>query len=292
MKKTKTIAVTTDSNSGILPDEYTAQGVFVLAMPFLVNSECCFENVNLTQEEFYQLLEQDAKVSTSQPSVGELTEFWTDILKEYDEIIHIPMSSSLSESCATAKRLATEFNNRVFVVDNKRISVTLKQSVLDAVKLIEQGKTATQVKEYLESTAGDSSIYIAVDTMKYLKKGGRITPASATIGTILKIKPVLALRGGKLDKFSLSRNTLRAKEVMKSAIKADLESAFAPFVERGEVVLFVAYTNDSETAIKFVAELEKAFPNIPVQSCDALPLSISCHIGPNALAIACARVIK
>lgn len=292
MKNVKKIAFTTDSNSGILPDEYKTQGVFVLPMPFLVNGEPYFENINLSQAEFYALLESEAKVSTSQPSLGELHEFWSNILKEYDEIVHIPMSSGLSESCAAATRLAKEFNGRVSVVDNRRISVTLKQSVLDALILRDRNKTALEIKKYLEDTAGDSSIYIAVDTMKYLKKGGRVTPAAAAIGTILKIKPVLAIRGAKLDKFALSRNTLKAKETMKTAIKNDLENQFAKFVEKGEMAIFIAHTNDEAGAKAFAQEVQKLFPHIPVTACEPLSLSVSCHIGPGALAVACARVFK
>ena len=292
MKKENRIAITTDSNSGILPNEYEEQGVFVLPMPFLVNGSAYFENVNLSQADFYTLLNADAKVSTSQPSVGELTEFWTELLKDYEELIHIPMSSGLSESCSSAKRLATEFNGKVTVVDNRRISVSLKRSVLDAVFLRDEGKTATEIKKYLEETASDSSIYIAVDTMKYLKKGGRVTSAAATIGTILKIKPVLAIKGEKLDKFALPRNTVKAKETMKNAIKNDLDTQFAKFVERGEMEIYVAHTNDEEGAKAFVEELQKFFPNVLVKEYAPLPLSVACHIGPNALAVACARVLK
>ncbi|MBE7068711.1 MAG: DegV family protein [Clostridiales bacterium] len=292
MKKENRIAITTDSNSGILPNEYEEQGVFVLPMPFLVNGSSYFENVNLSQADFYTLLNADAKVSTSQPSVGELTEFWTELLKDYEELIHIPMSSGLSEACSSAKRLATEFNGKVTVVDNRRISVSLKRSVLDAVFLRDEGKTATEIKKYLEETASDSSIYIAVDTMKYLKKGGRVTTAAATIGTILKIKPVLAIKGEKLDKFALPRNIVKAKETMKNAIKNDLDTQFAKFVERGEMEIYVAHTNDEEGAKAFVEELQKFFPNVPVKEYAPLPLSVACHIGPNALAVACARVLK
>ncbi|MBQ8322628.1 MAG: DegV family protein [Clostridia bacterium] len=289
MKKTKKIAITTDSNSGILPEEGKALDIFVVPMPFLVSGEPYLENVNLSQTEFYRLLAEDTQVSTSQPSLGEVSEFWTELLKEFDEIVHIPMSSGLSESCAAAQRLAKEFNGSVFVADNRRISVTQKQSVYDAVKLREDGQSAEQICEYLEKTAGDSSIYIAVDTMKYLKKGGRVTPAAATIGTILRIKPVLSIRGAKLDKFALSRNTLKAKEVMKNAIKNDLTGEFASFVEKGEMALCVAHTSNEAGAKLFAEELQKLFPNVPLVYCDPLSLSVSCHIGPGSLAVACVR---
>lgn len=292
MKNVKKIAVTTDSNSGILPEEYKDKSVFVLPMPFLINGESYFENVNLTQDGFYQLLGENASVSTSQPSVGELTDFWTEILQEYDEIIHLPMSSGLSKSCENAIRLAEEFDGRVHVVDNRRISVTLKQSVIDATVLRDSGKSASEIKTYLEETAGDSSIYIAVDTMKYLKKGGRVTPAAAAIATVLKIKPILSIRGAKLDKYALARTPQKAKEAMRLAMKKDLETTLAPFVENGELVLYIAHTNCPEEAEKFASEVRAFFPNVPVTFCDPLSLSVSCHIGPGALAIACARVAK
>ena len=288
----KKIAITTDSNSGILPDEYKDKGVFVLPMPFLINDEAYFENVNLTQEGFYQLLDSNASVSTSQPSYGELTDFWENILQEYDEIVHIPMSSGLSKSCENALRIAEEYNGKVHVVDNRRISVTLKQSVVDAVVLRDKGVSAKEIKGYLESTAGDSSIYIAVDTMKYLKKGGRVTPTAAAIATVLKIKPILSIRGAKLDKFAVARTPQKTKESMKLAMKKDLETTFAEFVDNGEMVLYVAHTNAYEEAEKFANEVRAFFPKIPVTFCDPLSLSVSCHIGPGALAIACARVAK
>ncbi len=288
----KKIAITTDSNSGILPEEYKDKGVFVLPMPFLIDNEPYFENINLTQYGFYQLLTANANVSTSQPSYGELTDFWAEILKDYDEIVHIPMSSALSKSCENAMRIAEEYDGKVSVVDNRRISVTLKQSVIDATVLRDNGMSAKDIKEYLEVTSGDSSIYIAVDTMKYLKKGGRVTPAAAAIATVLKIKPVLSIRGAKLDKFAMARTTQKAKEAMKLAIKKDLETTFAEFVENGEIVLYIAHTNAQEEAEKFADEVRTFFPHIPVTFCDPLSLSVSCHIGPGALALACARVAK
>ena len=288
------IAITTDSNSGLLINEAKDNDIFVLPMPFLINGECYFENVNLSQPEFYQKLNENVEVSTSQPSVGELTEFWTEILKVYDHIVHIPMSSSLSQSYASALALSTseEFTGKITVVDNRRISVTLKQSVYDAATLRDRGYTPVDIKAYLEQTATDSSVYIAVDTMKYLKKGGRISPAAATIGSILKIKPVLQIHGGKLDKYALARGTVKAKDAMKTAIKNDLNSNFANYVKQGEMAIFVAHTNCQEEASKFVKELKTLFPDVPVTHCDPLSLSVSCHIGAGALAVACARIVK
>lgn len=291
MSKQLKIAIVTDSNSGILPNE-APDGVFVLPMPFLVNGEPYLENINLTQKGFYQLLDAQANVSTSQPSIGDVTDLWTELLRSYDEIVHIPMSSGLSQSCATAENLAKDFHGKVFVVDNHRISVTLKYSIMDAVKLREQGQTGAEIKEYLEKTAFDTSIYIAVDTMKYLKKGGRVTPAAAMIGTILKLKPILQIHGDKLDKYALPRNMQKAKDAMKQAVKEDIENVYAKYAENDELELSVAYTDNRADGEKFVEELKALFPNMPVRFCEPLSLSISCHIGPGALGVAVTRILK
>ncbi len=285
-------AIVTDSNSGITQKEGKELGVFVLPMPFLIDSDSYFEDINLTQEEFYAHLAQDANVSTSQPSVGDLLDFWNDILQEYDEIVHIPMSSGLSQSCATATALAKDFEGKIQVVNNQRISVTLKESVLDAIKLCGRGKSAAEIKEYLEETRLESSIYIAIDTMKYLKKGGRVTPAAAAIGSILKIKPVLQIQGDKLDKFALARSLLKAKEVMKAAIRKDLDTRFRPYYDRSEIALSIAHTNNFKEAEIFADELKSAFPDLPLRFVDPLSLSIACHIGPGALAVTATRFVK
>ncbi len=288
----KKIAITTDSSSGILPQDCAGKNLFLLPMPFLINGECYFENVNLTQEDFYEKLAAGADVSTSQPSVGELTDFWTEILQSYDEIVHIPLSSGLSQSYSSATMLSNEFDGKVHVVNNRRVSVTLKQSVLDALNLTEQGKSATEIKAYLEESASDSSIYIAVDTMKYLKKGGRVTPAAAMIGTILKIKPVLQIHGDKLDKFALARGNAKAKDAMKAAMKKDVETKFAKLVEKGELALYIAHSDNESEAVAFKAEIQALFPNIPVTTCDPLSPVISCHIGPGSLAVAASKFVK
>lgn len=292
MSNLKKIAVTTDSNSGILPEELKHEGVFILPMPFLIDGAPYYENINLTQDEFYVLLNKQATVSTSQPSPADITEFWTEILKEYDEIVHIPMSSGLSQSCASAAITAQDFNGKVHVVDNRRISVTLKESVFNALALRKQGKSAAEIKDYLVETAGDSSIYIAVDTMKYLKKGGRVTPAAAMIGSILKIKPILQIQGAKLDRFALAKSISKAKETMKNAMKHDLTTRFSTLVESGEIGLSVAHTNNPAEAERFLEEIKTQFPSVPIRYCDALSLSVSCHIGPGALAIAASRIVK
>lgn len=287
--KSKKIIITTDSNSGFSPAEAEKHGVRVIPMPFLIDGEPYFENVNLTQEEFYKKLKNGGNVATSQPSPGDLTELWTELLQDYDEIVHLPMSSALSQSCATAKIIAADFDNRVFVVDNKRISVTLKESVLDALALIEKGLDAKDIQKQLEETGADSSIYIALDTMKYLKKGGRITPAAAAIATVLKIRPVLQIQGDRLDKFALCRTKSKSKDTMKEAIVKDLSSRFQEFVQKGEMTISVAHTDNAEEAEQFAEELKKAFPSLRFRFCEPLSLSVSCHIGPGALAVALTR---
>lgn len=288
---TKTVIVT-DSNSGITQAEAEKLGISVLPMPFLINGEEFFEDVNLTQEAFYEKLRDDnAQISTSQPSIASVTELWDKLLETYDEVVHIPMSSGLSESCHTAEGLAKNYNGRVHVVDNQRISITQKQSVYDALKLIKQGKSGAQIKEQLLATKLDSSIYISLDTLKYLKKGGRLTPAAALIGTILRIKPVLQIQGQKLDAFKKVHTLKQAKETIVNALRNDLNTRFKELAERGEMSLMVAHTaNDAEAEI-FRNELRETFPNLPCSFCDPLSLSVSCHIGPGALAAACTRVL-
>lgn len=286
------VKIVTDSNSGITQAEAEKLGISVLPMPFLINGEEFFEDINLTQEEFYAHLKGDANVSTSQPSVASVTELWDSILKEGYEIVHIPMSSGLSESCHTAEHLAKSYEGKVQVVDNQRISITQKQSVYDAITLAKQGLNAAEIRVKLMNTKFDSSIYISLDTLKYLKKGGRLTPAAALIGTILKIKPVLQIQGEKLDAFKTVHTLKQAKEVMIQAIRSDFEKRFAELVSKGEMQLSVAHTANDVEAAKFKAELEEAFPNVPVLFCDPLSLSVSCHIGPGALAVASSRIIK
>ena len=286
------VKIVTDSNSGITQAEAEKLGISVLPMPFLINGEEFFEDINLTQEEFYAHLKGDANVSTSQPSVASVTELWDSILKDGCEIVHIPMSSGLSESCHTAEHLAKSYEGKVQVVDNQRISITQKQSVYDAITLAKQGLNAAEIRVKLMNTKFDSSIYISLDTLKYLKKGGRLTPAAALIGTILKIKPVLQIQGEKLDAFKKVHTLKQAKEVMIQAIRSDFEKRFAELVSKGEMQLSVAHTANDEEAAKFKAELEETFPNVPVLFCDPLSLSVSCHIGPGALAVASSRIIK
>lgn len=286
------IRVVTDSNSGITQAEAKKLGLSVIPMPFLIDGEEYYEDINLTQQEFYEHLRGNATVSTSQPSVTAVTELWDELLKEYDEIVHIPMSSGLSETCHTAQNLAKNYGGRVQVVDNQRISVTLKQSAIDAMKLAEKGCSAAEIKGYLEQTAHDSSIYISLDTLKYLKKGGRLTPAAALVGSILRIKPVLQIQGEKLDAYKKVLSFKQAKQEMIGAVKHDLETRFAPLRAAGEMTLSIAHTDSAAEAELFKKELETAFPDLSVVYVDPLSLSVSCHIGPGALAVTATRALK
>ena len=286
------IRIVTDSNSGITQSEAEKLGISVIPMPFLIDGEEYFEDINLTQEQFYEHLRGNAVVSTSQPSVTSVTDLWNELLQEDCEIIHIPMSSGLSETCHTAQNLAKEYGGKVHVVDNQRISVTQKQSVFDAMKLAALGKSADEIVQYLLATKLDSSIYIALDTLKYLKKGGRLTPAAALVGSILRIKPVLQIQGDKLDAFRKVHSLKQAKQEMIAAIQHDLSARFAQFHKDGEMSLSVAYTDNRTEAEIFRKELEEAFPDVPVLYADPLSLSVSCHIGPGALACTATRVLK
>jgi DegV family protein with EDD domain len=285
------IAVVTDSNSGITQKQAIEYGVSVLPMPFFINGETYFEDIDLTQEQFYEKLEGNGEISTSMPAVGSVTDLWDKLLEEYDEIVHIPMSSGLSSSCETALMLAQDYEGKVQVVNNQRISVTQKQSVRDAVTLAEQGKSAEEIKNYLEETKYDSSIYIMVDTLTYLKKGGRITPAAAALGTLLKLKPVLQIQGEKLDAFAKARTVKQAKNIMIEAVKNDFVKRFGDETGK-DMHLFIAYTKDQDTAMEFKGQVQGAFPQAEVTSVDPLSLSVACHIGPGALALACAKKLS
>lgn len=286
------VAIITDSNSGITQKEGRDLGIQVLPMPFYIDGKLYFEDISLTQEEFYQRLEQEADISTSQPAPGDVLDLWKKVLRDYDEIVHIPMSSGLSSACETATMLASDFEGRVQVVNNQRISVTQRQSVLDAITLAAMGMGAADIKKKLEETKFDSSIYITVQTLKYLKKGGRITPAGAALGTILNIKPVLQIQGGKLDAYAKMRGMKGARRVMVEAMKKDMETRFVDLYQKGEMRLEIAYSGADDLAAKdWKRELSEAFPG---HTFDMLPLSlsVSCHIGAGALAVACARKIQ
>lgn len=285
------IAIVTDSNSGITQDQAKKMGVHVIPMPFYINETLYLEGVTLTQEEFYERLKNDEPISTSQPSPAEVCGLWDMILKENDEIVHIPMSSGLSNSCETAMGLARDYDGKVQVVDNQRISVTQYQSVADALALREAGKSAAEIKEVLEAEKLESSIYITLETLKYLKKGGRITPAAAAIGTVLNLKPVLQIQGEKLDAYAKVRGKKQAKRAMLKAAQEDMQERFAEYKKAGLMCIEGAYTGNPEEAEEFKKEIEAAFPGHEVRMAP-LSLSIACHIGYGALAIGCTKKVK
>ena len=279
-------AIVTDSNSGITQAEAKKLGITVLPMPFFINEELFFEEVTLSQDEFYRHLEEDSNISTSQPAPGNVTDLWDKLLQDYETIVHIPMSSGLSSSCESAMALADDYDGRVQVVNNQRISVTQRQSVLDAIELAKRGKSAVEIKEILEAVKFESSIYITLETLKYLKKGGRITPAAAAIGTILNLKPVLTIQGEKLDAYDKCRGKKSARKTMCDAIRKDLESRFAKDWAAGRVHMSIAYSGNPEEAQDWKQELSEAFPGVEFHM-SPLSLSVACHIGQGSLAVAC-----
>lgn len=285
------VAIVTDSNSGISQAEGKELGIYVIPMPFLVDGKLYFEDVDMNKEQFYHFLENDADLSTSQPSPGDVMDLWDKLLKEYDEIVHIPMSSGLSASCSTAMGLARDYDGKVQVVDNQRISVTMQQSVMDAKHLVAAGKSAAQIKEILEKEALESSIYLMVDTLKYLKKGGRITPAAALFGSALNLKPILQIQGDKLDAYKKVRGVKAAKKNMLEAMKKDVEGRFSDYVTKGQLKLHVAYTTDEETARQWKEEVQSMFPDIAISRIDPLSFSVTCHTGPGVLAIAASHAL-
>lgn len=285
------IAIVTDSNSGISQAEGKELGIYVIPMPFLVDGKLYFEDVDMNKEQFYHFLENDADLSTSQPSPGDVMDLWDKLLKEYDEIVHIPMSSGLSASCSTAMGLARDYDGKVQVVDNQRISVTMQQAVMDAKYLVAAGKSAAQIKEILEKEALESSIYLMVDTLKYLKKGGRITPAAALLGSALNLKPILQIQGDKLDAYKKVRGVKAAKKNMLEAMKKDVEGRFSDYVSKGQLKLHIAYTTDEETAKQWKEEVQNVFPDITITRMDPLSFSVTCHTGPGVLAIAASHAL-
>lgn len=282
------VAIVTDSNSGITPEFAKKIGVTVVPMPFIIDGEEYFENINLTQEKFYKKIMSGADVSTSQPNINSVMDLWRDLLKTHDEIVYIPMSSGLSGSCDTATNFAKEFNGKVEVVDNHRISVTQKQAVIDAVNLAKAGKSAKEIKDYLMATSMNASIYIMLSTLKYLKKGGRITPAAALIANLLQIKPVLTIQGEKLDKFCQVMSVNQGKKRMIDQVVKEINTRFKTQVENHRLKVFIAYTFDQSKAEMFKTEVNKVVEpyDLAVEFVDPLSLSVSCHIGENALAVA------
>ena len=283
------VAILTDSNSGITQAQSKEMGVTVIPMPFFIDGEQYFEDINLTQEEFYKKLQEDADISTSQPSPETVMEIWDKALETSEEIVYIPMSSGLSGSCQTAIMLADDYDGKVQVVNNQRISVTQKQSVLDALTLADQGWSAKQIKEKLEEEKLESSIYIMLDTLKYLKKGGRITPAVAALGTALRLKPVLQIQGEKLDAFTVAKTSKRGISKMLDAMQDDIEKRFGDIEN---VHMEVAHTCNEEAAAQFCDLIRERFGDAGEIMTDPLSLSVSCHIGPKALAIACTKKLS
>ena len=274
------IAVVTDTNSGITQEEAKKLGVYLLAMPFIVDEKEYFEGVSCTYEQFFEMLGSGGDVSTSQPSPDSITSLWDEVLKTNDYIIHIPMSSALSGSCGTAKALASDYNGKVVVVDNKRISISQRQSVIDAQTLIAQGLSAAEVGARLEETAFNSSIYLAVNTLELLKKSGRVTAAGAAVASILGIKPVLQIQGEKLDAFAKARGMANAQKTMLSAVEKDLETRF----KGKNIRIDLAYSGDIAPANEWKKIVRKHFGDKTIQMYK-LPVSISCHVGAGVCAI-------
>lgn len=278
-------AIVVDTNSGIMPEEAARMGISLIPMPFLIDGKEYLEGEDCSQDFFFERMAAGAEVGTSQPSPGGIAELWERLLEENDAVLHFPMSSSLSGSCQTAKALALDYPGRVFVVDNRRISVTLRESVRGAQRLLAEGKSAEEVHRILEERGGESSIYIAVNTLEYLKKGGRVTAAGAAMGTLLNLKPVLQIQGGKLDAFKKCRGMAAACDAMLQAMEKDLRERFPG----QEMRLFAAYSGDRAAGESWLGQVRAAFPEREVELA-ALPLSICCHIGSGALAIACAEI--
>ena len=278
-----------DSNAHITPQEAEKLGISVVPMPFTISDETFYEGINLTREEFYEKMESGASIATSQPSPSDVMSIWDEALKTHDEVVYIPMSSGLSGSCQSARMLADDYDGKVQVVNNQRISVTQKRSVLDALEMAEMGMSAAEIREELEHVKYESSIYIMLDTLYYLKKGGRITPAAAAVGTLLRIKPVLQIKGERLDAFSKARTMNQGKNIMINAMKHDIETLYGG-TDKENVWLYAVHGNVPDQFAEFSQEVRAAFPAFKVQD-DVLSLSIACHIGPGALAIACSKKI-
>ncbi len=286
MQKT---AIMTDSNCGMLPETGKAMGIAVVPMPVIIDGNTYFEGVDITPEEFYRMQEEGAEITSSLPSPGSVMDLWAELLKTHDEVVYIPMSSGLSNTCASAVMLAEDYDGRVYVVDNHRISVTQMQAVLDAVQMAESGMNGAEIKERLEAEALDASIYITVDTLEYLKKGGRVTPAGAAIGSMLNIKPVLTIAGDKLDAFAKVRGMKAAFRTMCKALRKDLQGRLKELYENGEIIIGIANTvMPKEELEQWKTELQKAFPEEEILH-GVLNLSIGCHVGPGAIGIGAMR---
>lgn len=284
------VRIITDSNSGITVEDARELGVTVLPMPFSINEEMYFEQESLTHEQFYEELAAGKDIMTTQPSPGQVMGIWDEALKEYDEIVYIPMSSGLSGSYQTAAMLAEDYEGKVHVVNNQRISVTQRQSVLDALRLLKAGKSAKEIKDILEADKFNSSIYLMVDTLVYLKKGGRITPAAAALGTLLKLKPVLQIQGERLDAFAKARTVSQAKSIIINAVKSDIDKRFGG-LSKENISLHMAYAHDLDRILEFKEEVLKEFPGYDI-NLYPLSLSVATHIGPGCIALAVTKNLK
>ncbi len=285
------VAIVTDSNSGITPEDSEKLGVIVQPMPFYINDQMYLEFITLNQPEFFERFEEGAEIKTAAPAVGDFIELWDGLLKEYDEIVHIPMSSGLSGTCNTAQVLAQDYEGKVFVVDNQRISVTQRQSAIDAKALADAGKSGQEIYDKLMENAHDSSIYIMLDTLTYLRKGGRLTPAAAALGTMLRLKPVLQIQGEKLDAFARTRTVKQAKLTMINQIMDDCKNRYGS-EDGSDIHIAMAHTNNQEAAEEFKKEVLEVFPRDPDDIVlNPLSLSIACHIGPGSLALTATKPI-
>ncbi len=281
------VAILTDTNSGLCPADENELGIYVMPMPMYIDDKEYIEYVDIDKPKFFEMLKTAGHVTTSMPANGDLMDKFDELLESYDEVVYIPMSSGLSSSCSTASMIAEDYDGRVFVVNNQRISVTMRLSVMEAKAMADEGKSGQEIKDYLEEHKMESTIYIMVDTLKYLKKGGRLTPAVAALGTILRIKPVLQIQGEKLDTFAKARTIKHSKDIMLDAIEKDLKDRFKSPDGKGYVIS-VAHTDNDAEAVELKKEAEARFPGHEVKI-DPLPLSISCHIGPGALAITASK---
>lgn len=284
------VAIMTDDNSGMTREEAAGLGIFIMPMPFFINGELTYQSETFTRKDFYNKLAEGADVSTSQPSPGDVMDMWNDILsKGYDEIVYIPMSSGLSASCESAKIFSEEYDGKVHVVDNHRISVTMEESVLNAIEYAKEGLSAAEIKDSLEKEAYDATIFITVEDLNYLKKGGRVTAAAAAIGTILNLKPVLTIQGEKLDAYAKERGMKKARHTMIEAMQKEVQTRFKELYDNDNFKMCIAYSDvDDETLQGWVDEVKEAFPDKELLI-RPLSLSIGCHIGPGALAIAGCR---
>ncbi len=284
-------AIVTDSNSGMLPEDAKENGIFMLNMPVLINGKVYTDNVDITKDFFYECLTKNMDITTSQPTAGDVMDLWDSILKDYDELVYIPMSSGLSGSCQSAMLYAQNYDGKVKVVNNQRISVTQRQSVLDAKYMADHGASADEIKETLERTKFDSSIYIMVDTLKYLKKGGRVTPAGAAIAELLKVKPVLQIQGEKLDAYAKVRGIKAAKKTIIRTIRDGIEQNIGPVnPDQPNAWIGMAYTHNLDAGLEFRDQLQAEFPNYDIRM-DELPLSIAVHIGPGSVAATWTKIL-